>query len=146
IVAADNNSVRFIILLAGTGLPGIEVLEDQLRAILTNAGVPPEEITRQLAAQQTALRQALESETLEEIERSVEDVILAQLGLERDADGKIPEQRRASVEAQTAALASPWFQSFLTLDPRTYLRRVKQPVLALNGALDFQVDADRNLT
>lgn len=145
IVAADNPSVDFLVLLAGTGLPGVEVLESQLRALLSASGVAGAELDRQIEIQQAALRKVIEGETLEEVRAAVEELLLAQSGLTRNEDGSVPESIRPGVEAQTAALSSPWFQSFLVLDPRTYLRKVTQPVLALNGSLDFQVDPDLNL-
>ncbi|MBL9141864.1 MAG: alpha/beta hydrolase, partial [Phycisphaerae bacterium] len=42
-------------------------------------------------------------------------------------------------------MESPWMKTFLVLDPAEYLKRVKAPVLALNGLLDTQVVADQNL-
>ncbi len=38
------------------------------------------------------------------------------------------------------AASLPWLRTFLSLDPATYWKRVKVPVLAMNGALDVQVD------
>jgi fermentation-respiration switch protein FrsA (DUF1100 family) len=39
---------------------------------------------------------------------------------------------------QIATMLTPWFRTFLTLDPRDWLKQVKVPVLALNGARDLQ--------
>lgn len=36
----------------------------------------------------------------------------------------------------------PWFDSFLTLNPREYLGKVKCPTLAINGEKDTQVYHD----
>ncbi len=48
-----------------------------------------------------------------------------------------------------AALAEPfnnaWFRSFVTYDPRPTLRKVRCPVLALNGEKDLQVPSKENL-
>src|SRR5262245_59376304 len=41
----------------------------------------------------------------------------------------------------TAAL--PWFKEFLLYDPLPFIRRMKQPALILQGALDRQVTADQ---
>ena len=43
------------------------------------------------------------------------------------------------------AVRSPWFRTFLTLDPQEYLRKVHCYVLAINGDLDEQVDSKINL-
>ena len=75
---------------------------------------------------------------------------LRQIGAEMWA-GMTEEQRRASqmtpaaMEATVAQISSPWFRYFLTYDPRPTLRRVRVPVLALNGSLDLQVPPKENL-
>ncbi len=40
---------------------------------------------------------------------------------------------------------TPWFRTFLVLDPVDYLSKVHCPLLALNGSLDVQVPAKENL-
>ena len=40
-------------------------------------------------------------------------------------------------------LSSPWGRAFLTYDPLTTIRKVRQPILILQGALDQQVTADQ---
>jgi fermentation-respiration switch protein FrsA (DUF1100 family) len=61
------------------------------------------------------------------------------------------EQRRASrltpaaVEANVLQVASPWFRYFLAYDPVPTLRRVRVPVLAVNGSLDLQVPPKEDL-
>jgi fermentation-respiration switch protein FrsA (DUF1100 family) len=39
----------------------------------------------------------------------------------------------------------PWFRYFITFDPTPVLKKVKVPVLALNGELDLQVGWKENL-
>jgi hypothetical protein len=62
-----------------------------------------------------------------------------------------PEELRAAggvdgvIDRVVQTFKSPWFHYFLTYDPRPALRRVKVPVLALNGELDLQVIPDQNL-
>ena len=48
-------------------------------------------------------------------------------------------------EAALDAFNNAWFRFFLTYDPRPALRRVRCPVLAINGAKDLQVPAKENL-
>ena len=50
-----------------------------------------------------------------------------------------------SMAENLAMLKSPWFVSFVKLDPATYWSKVKAPVLAMNGDMDVQVPADANL-
>ena len=42
-------------------------------------------------------------------------------------------------------LKTPWMANFLVQDPRTTLRKLTVPVLAVNGTLDTQVWHEQNL-
>ncbi len=53
--------------------------------------------------------------------------------------------QKAQADAAIAQLLSPWFRFFLSADPRTFLERVRCPVLALNGGKDLQVTPTDNL-
>ncbi|MDD3940991.1 MAG: alpha/beta hydrolase, partial [Sphaerochaetaceae bacterium] len=48
----------------------------------------------------------------------------------------------AQVEAQLGTLFSPWYRTFLVLDPSRYLGGLSIPVMILNGTKDTQVSAD----
>ena len=43
------------------------------------------------------------------------------------------------INAQIKRVINPWFRFFLTYDPKTALKKVKCPVLAINGEKDLQV-------
>jgi hypothetical protein len=80
----------------------------------------------------------------EDVEKAMRDLAAAQQTLSGGA--ALPEdQMNALVAQQVASLETPWFRSFLMLDPRIALRKVTVPVLALNGSLDVQVPAKENL-
>ena len=59
------------------------------------------------------------------------------------------EARQAQLESKARAevkpILSPWYRSFVRLDPAEHWRKVRAPVLALNGDNDTQVPADVNL-
>jgi len=50
-----------------------------------------------------------------------------------------------SIDASISQLTSPWFRTFLQLDPKPYLLKTKCPVLALNGTKDVQVPFKEDL-
>ena len=50
------------------------------------------------------------------------------------------------LSAQINFMTSPWYLHFMRYDPTASLKKIKCPVLALNGEKDIQVDADMNLT
>ncbi|HEX6790171.1 MAG TPA: alpha/beta hydrolase, partial [Candidatus Krumholzibacteria bacterium] len=61
------------------------------------------------------------------------------------ADPTMATAGKASIDGSVKMVNSPWFRYWLSLDPAATLRQVKQPVLALNGSLDLQVDPKQNL-
>jgi fermentation-respiration switch protein FrsA (DUF1100 family) len=58
------------------------------------------------------------------------------------AAGSLPA---ADYAASLARLTAPWMRGFLTLDPATYLPKMKCPVLALIGSKDLQVPSRENV-
>lgn len=134
IVAQRSKDVDFLVLMAGTGVDGVAVLEDQTAAILRAQGAS-EEIVEQTVSSNLAIYATVldESQTLEERKESVLQTLLS-LGLP-------PE----SAKAQARSLFSPWYMTFLTLDPATYLQYLDIPVMILNGTKDTQVSASLNI-
>ena len=132
IVAARNRDVAFIVLLAGTGVPGAELLLAQHRLVALAAGVPPAEVERQSATEKEILELVEHTPDNAAVERQIHDKFA----------GK-PEE--AQIGSQVKTMTSPWFRYFLTYDPATALRRVQCPLLALNGSLDLQVPPAENL-
>ena len=131
-IAARNKDVAFIVMMAGTGVAGDEILVAQGEAIAVAGGKSPEE------AAKGAVR---EREMLKLVETEKDDAVLEKELREKMA-GDVPE---AQMGAQIKQITSAWFRYFLTYDPATALRKVTCPVLAINGALDKQVLPSQNL-
>ena len=66
----------------------------------------------------------------------------AKLGADKKKEA---ETMKSVVAAQVKMVLTPWFRFLLTYDPTPTLRRVKCPVLALNGERDLQVPAKADL-
>jgi fermentation-respiration switch protein FrsA (DUF1100 family) len=54
-------------------------------------------------------------------------------------------QARTRLDLTRTQLLTPWMQYFLKYDPRPALRKVRVPVLALDGSLDLQVPPTQDL-
>jgi pimeloyl-ACP methyl ester carboxylesterase len=142
LVAAQSKDVAFIVLLAGPGLPGEEILYLQGALIIKASGGDAAALARQRATQEMmfkALKQESDNTAAEKLMRAE---FAKQLATLSEAERKQAEQ---ALEGQIKQVTSPWFRYFLTYDPRTALRQVKCPVLALNGEKDLQVPPDENL-
>ena len=131
-VAALNKDVAFIVMMAGTGVPGDQILPAQREAIEVSSGKSP---------QDAAKNAAKEREILTLVETEKDDAVL-QKELKQKMAGDVPE---AQIGLQISQITSVWFRYFLTYDPATALRKVTCPVLAINGSLDMQVLPSQNL-
>jgi pimeloyl-ACP methyl ester carboxylesterase len=146
LVAGRSPDVAFIVLMAGTGMPGADVMYQQGRLILKTLGADEKTIERQRSLQQRLFAIiATEKDHGRSIARLREEAkkIVSELP---EADRKNARAVEAEVEAQIIGVDSPWFRFFLTFDPRTAFRQVHCPVLALNGEKDLQVAPKENLS
>lgn len=145
LAASQSPDVAFLVLLAGTGVPGEEIVLKQIELIARADGDGEEAIATQVARQKrifNALRTMSPADADAEIRRVI-SLSLQDLSIEkvRSMGGAI-----TVTERQIKQLTSPWFRFFATFDPRVALRQLKRPpLLALNGERDLQVSADQNL-
>jgi dienelactone hydrolase len=142
IVAARDTNVAFIVLLAGPGLPGDSILLLQGELIAKASGAPQAMIDTNLAVN-TRLYAAVKgaSDSADAVARvnSVTDRMVASLPAAQQS------QARTQLQTVKAQVLAPWMQYFLKYDPRTALRQVRVPVLALGGSLDLQVPPKQDL-
>jgi pimeloyl-ACP methyl ester carboxylesterase len=144
-VATRSGDVAFIVLMAGVGVPAEDLMTRQSALIMKANGATDTMIQDNQDAQRKMfdiVRAEKNPAAAEPKLRAVGDALIAKLAAENPSMG---EAGRASIEGSIVMVNSPWFRYWLTLDPAATLRRVKQPVLALNGSLDLQVDSKQNL-
>ena len=144
IVASRNNDVGFVVLMAGPGVPGTELLRKQNERIFDAAGIAGER-KQNLLTLVDRLFTILTSEEMAEDEQrqEVSEIVRKQL----EINGTPPAQQdEAQVQALVEQSLTPWMRYFLTFDPRPAIEKIRVPVLVLNGELDVQVDAEQNLT
>ncbi len=146
LVASRTREVAFLVLLAGTGLPGDAVLLRQMELVSRAGGQTEDRIQKELEQQRRILLLMRTERDDGALRGQLRAAVRAQLAL------ATPERRQAlganeeaAVDGIVAPLLSRWFRFFLTYDPRPALRQVHVPVLALDGALDTQVDPHQNL-
>jgi pimeloyl-ACP methyl ester carboxylesterase len=131
-VAARNKDVAFVVMMAGTAVPGDQVLVAQMEAIDVASGTNPDEAAKAVAIQRDVIRL---------VETEKDEAVLVKEIREKMA-GALPE---AQIGMEIRQFTSPWFRYFLTYDPATALRKITCPVLAINGSLDKQVLPAQNL-
>lgn len=140
IVASHNKKVGFVVLLAGPGSSGKDVLLQQNDAILRLSGIEDENLLRTRLICLDSIY-SLDTVTLARIigivERNTANLNAEQI----DTIGL----NRKSLFPLTTQLAQPWFQTFIKLNPKEILNKVRCPILAINGGKDCQVLAGPNL-
>jgi uncharacterized protein len=144
-VAARSSDVAFIVMLAGTGFPGDEILMMQGRLIAKVMGASEKDLDKQKDLQKR-LFGIMKTETDPQKARTAMREELKKLMSELP-----PEDKKAAgdvdsfAENEVKKLDSPWFRFFLSFDPRPTLEKVHCPVLALNGEKDLQVPPKEDL-
>ena len=141
-IAADrSDEVSYIVMLAGPGVPGIDILIAQ-GELINRAGGAPEEVIELNQRIQAGLADIV----AEESDREAAAQKMKSF-IEREV-ATLSEQMRASAAAglseeaisrTVAQFNSPWFRFFLHHDPRPALERLDVPVLSLIGEKDPQV-------
>lgn len=147
-VAASSKDIQYIVLLAGPGIPCIDLLAEQNVAIFKANGMNPASadaygpMFKSLTA---AIIQA--KDTAEAFSKG------AKLVEEWNVSPEIKETFRVVTAADKAAyvksmveeLYHPWFRYFLSYKPAPVLQQLSCAVLALNGSKDIQVLPASNL-
>ena len=140
LAASRSEAVRFVVMLAGPGVPGTDILARQLSLISKAGGMSEEDLARQEALQRKALGLILSDAPADPVEAAMRDLVEFQVARSPAAAQMTDEAREAMVDASVSSSSSPWFKSFMAYDPRPALAKVTVPVLALNGSLDLQVE------
>ncbi|MBC6489439.1 alpha/beta hydrolase family protein [Flavihumibacter stibioxidans] len=145
LVAAGTRDVSFIVMLAGTGVRGDQLLLSQQYLIGKASGASEEDLAKGRELNSKLFAMVLETD----------DTAALKAGMSRylsDYLNNLPEDKKPkgiTIESYSRRLAGelsgPWLRNFLRYDPATSLENVKCPVLAVNGEKDLQVPAAENL-
>lgn len=145
LAAVRSKDVAFIILMAGPGVPGDQLLEMQAALILKANGADDELIAYNRRLQQlmiTILKTEKSDRAAEARLRTELPKLIASMPEEKMKALGITEE---AMEGQFRMMLSPWFRYLLLYDPRPVLKQVRCPVLALAGERDLQVSPKQNL-
>ncbi|MDT0650884.1 alpha/beta hydrolase family protein, partial [Autumnicola edwardsiae] len=135
-IASNTNDVSFIVLLAGPGLKGGQLLLLQKKLIEQKSGINDTavnksqeifkgayEIVSTFKGNDEELRNKLKGYFNEKLNHSMED---------------------SQINSLIENITSPWMKYFIKYDPSSALKKIDIPVLALFGKNDLQVPAVEN--
>jgi dipeptidyl aminopeptidase/acylaminoacyl peptidase len=142
-VAARNKDIAFIVLLAGTGIRGDQLLLMQQDLIAEASGISEEDRKKAKSVNEDIYNLILQSNDLEQLKTDLTNYY-------KQTIKDVPDTHKEKfdddfIKASVNRVANPWFQYFIKYDPVPALEKVKCPVLALNGEKDLQVPAKINL-
>lgn len=126
-VAANSKDVAFIVLLAGTGVPGDQILLEQQTLIGRAAGIDSAVLAQNEMLNKKAFELIKTTNDIEKLRSDLRDLL---------KQNNIPDDK---INPSVADATSPWKLYFARHDPGPVLANVKCPVLALNGSNDLQV-------
>jgi len=130
-LAARTPGIAFVVMLAGTGVTGEQIMLKQGALIMKANGAPDTMIAANIELQKqvfTILREETEPARI----------------VERLSAIPVPGPKEASA-ALVKQSSSPWLRYFALYDPAPALEKIACPVLAMGGELDLQVPVDQNL-
>ncbi len=146
LAASMSDDVAFVVMLAGPGVTGIEILVEQGRLINAASGTPSE-IAELNARIQTSLAEIVAAEPDPE-----KAAPLMREAMQAEVDKLSPEMQalagesiEQNIEPTVTQMNSPWMRNFLHYDPRPALEATTVPVLALIGGKDLQVPHEQNI-
>lgn len=136
--AADEaNKLDFIISLAGPGMSGYDILmkqnEDLLKVVPSAAAYYDDycKVLRKVFNHIMA-------------EKKIDDAAAIIAEYSKQVGAELPEDAEKNLQ-KVLKVATPWMVEFLKYNPTKDISEVSCPVLAINGDMDVQVDAQTNI-
>ncbi len=145
-VAVKSDAVAYIVLLAGTGIPGDSLLLLQQELIVRVSGMNDQMREELRSGSRGAFKIIINATDDHQLKTDLTNYIKAITKNNKAFTAPETVSEDDFVKQQVDHLVTPWMQYFIKYDPATALRKVKCPVLALNGDKDLQVPAKENLT
>lgn len=143
-LAAESGDIAFLVSLAGPGVKGRTILEDQTEYISRLGGLPEDVIEQSMQVNRKIYGIMEEYEDPQEGIDSIFAFVTA-FYTEQGMEKEIIDQVTANISKSINPGSYPWLRYFVLSDPGSYFADIKCPVLALNGEKDCQVMAEKNV-
>ena len=145
-VAEKSKAVSYIVLLAGPGIPGDQLLLMQQELIGRASGMSEHDLQKTKVINKGAFDIVTKSTNTDSLKQELTTYlkkVLKDMPQSQKPSGMTEDE---FIRAQVNQVTAPWMKYFLRYDPAPVLENVKCPVLALNGEKDLQVPAKADLT
>ena len=144
IVASIDNTIQFLIVLAGPGVNGKEVLISQINKAAELSKTPDSFIKMNTKFMNIILSEIYNQE-------NPETMITTSIKKTKEYHNTLPDSVKTTIpfeqlEKQIKSFTNdPWMRNYIKTEPADFLAKVKVPVLVLQGGKDFQVVPEINL-
>ena len=139
-----HGKIAHIIMMAGPGVDGGEILAAQTTAMAKSQGMEDEELAedqKQLARLIEAIREEVPKDDFDKL---VEEIIETTKKQQAEKEEKTTDEEFAMLRAGSSQFTTPWFRYFISYDPVPALKNAGCPVLSMIGEKDLQVLVDQN--
>ena len=145
IVANEAPDVAFVVLMAGTGVPGDSVLMLQSQLVAKAEGAADTTLAKSAVVQRALMNLAMTATDTAVAAARMRPLLKQAMAQLSPNDTQALNSSDQAIEQQVKAVLSPWFRYFLNYDPRPTLTKLRQPVLAIVGEKDVQIAPKENL-
>jgi uncharacterized protein len=145
VASKANNKVGFIVLLAGLGIPGDQLLLLQQEQIGKINHVSDNDLQKSKKINTKIFELISKSNNATTLKTDLINYIKQTLKENPSVTAIAEENQEQYINQEVAKLTNPWIQYFIKYNPEVFLSKVKCPVLALNGDKDLQVASKENL-
>lgn len=145
-VASTSKDVNFIVMLAGTGIQGDQLLLLQQELIGRASGVSDSDLQKSHAINSAAFDMVIKSTDPETLKTELTTYLTQKYQDTPDSEKPAGMNVGAAVKTQVDQITSPWMLYFIKYDPAPALEKVRCRVLAVNGEKDLQVPPKQNLS
>jgi pimeloyl-ACP methyl ester carboxylesterase len=141
-VAAKSKDVAFVVLMAGTGVNGEEILYEQSALIQRAVGETEDTIHQSRKFQELMFTLVKREPDPQIAAKQLQEIAKNYIAALPETQEKVTLEY---LERLAARVNTKWFRYYLTFDPSITLKLVRVPVLVLNGELDLQVSSKQKL-
>lgn len=149
-VAAKRKDISFLVLLAGPGIPVIDLMTEQAVANLGAVGISAKTQEAYGPLYKSVVKATLAGKDSNVIKKNVSTIVKTWVkktdpALVKEMQMETPAAQQAYIDETVREIRKPWFRYFLSYNPQPVLQKLNCKVLAMNGSRDIQVISKSNL-
>jgi pimeloyl-ACP methyl ester carboxylesterase len=148
LTGTKRNDIAYMVLMAGTGVKGIDIIKEQSKKIMQSESVSEDDITGYIVMinliYETLVKDGNIKDLENQLEQNVKDSYEKMTPEEKNAIKNKDEYVKKTVDDAIKQFSSKWMRYFLSYDPSYALEKTTCPVLMLFGGKDLQVLVSQN--